>query len=171
MKVKVKKLHPDAVIPSYAKPSDAGLDLTAVARTDAADLPKGVVEYLTGLAIEIPKGHVGLIFPRSSVSLKNLDLTNSVGVVDAGYRGEIKCRFRMTPGDPLTYRVGDRVAQLIILPYPSIELVEADTLSDTERGKGGFGSTDDKSEPKKDEKKPEKKAEKKEEPPKPKAKA
>ena len=166
MKVKVKKLHKDAVIPEYSKPSDAGLDLIAIARTDSADLPKGVVEYLTGLAIEIPEGHVGLIFPRSSVSLKNLDLANSVGVVDAGYRGEIKCRFRVTPGDPLTYRVGDRVAQLIILPYPKIELVEANELSKTERGQGGFGSTGDKT-PKTEEKK----TEKKEDPSKAKAKA
>jgi dUTP pyrophosphatase len=140
MQVKIKKLHTDAVIPSYAQPGDAGMDLIAISRTE--DQYKNIV-YGTGLAIEIPDGHVGLIFPRSSNSKHDVYLTNHVGVIDSGYRGEIMFKFRLikdwNPG--CTYNVGDRVGQLIILPYPLIELIESDTLSESERGEGGFGST------------------------------
>lgn len=140
MKVKVKKLDNNAVIPRYAKIGDAGLDLTATSkRMDS----KGFVEFGTSLSFEIPSGFVGLIFPRSSISKVNMTLTNSVGCVDSGYRGEIKFRFKPTCMGRGSYEIGDRVGQLIIIPYPEIELEEVDELDETERGDGGFGSSDD----------------------------
>lgn len=139
MNVKIKRLSQDAVIPKYSKSGDAGLDLTAVAKSET-DL---YVEYDTGLSVAIPEGYVGLLFPRSSVSNYHLNLANSVGVVDSNYRGPIKARFKKTTNGPYAnlYNVGDRVAQLIIIPYPSIELEEVDELDETNRGAGGFGSS------------------------------
>lgn len=140
MEVKIKKLHPNAVIPVYSKPGDAGLDLTA---TSIDDDSYGNIVYGTGLAIEIPEGYVGLLYPRSSNSKTDLYLTNHVGVVDSGYRGELMFKFRPINGiaDAYIYAVGDRIGQLIIMPYPSIKFVETDELSDSDRGVGGFGST------------------------------
>ena len=140
MEVKIKKLHPDATIPAYSKSGDAAMDLTAISIEKDDD---GNAVYGTGLAIEIPDGYVGLLFPRSSNSKTHLYLTNHVGVIDSGYRGEIKFKFRPINGfiDARVYAKYDRVGQLIILPYPQIELVESDELSETERGDGGFGST------------------------------
>ena len=140
MQVRVKKLHLDAVIPSYAKAGDAGMDLTATAMEKDSH---GNITYSTGLAIEIPEGHVGLIFPRSSNSKTDLYLTNHVGVIDSGYRGEIMFKFRPVNGllNATIYHPGDRVGQLLILPYPLVELVESAELSDTARGDGGFGSS------------------------------
>lgn len=143
MKVKIKRLHPDAVIPTYAKEGDAGMDLTAIStELDAS----GNLVCHTGLAFEIPQGHVGLVFPRSSIHKKSLTLTNSVGVVDSGYRGEVTVKFarrhrRYFDAFEEDYKPGDRVAQLVIIPYPHIELEETDTLTDTDRGTGGYGST------------------------------
>ena len=136
MKVKIKKLHPDAVIPKYAKPGDAGMDLPAVEMERAWD----DVTYKTGLAVEIPEGHVGLLFPRSSVYKTSMVLSNCVGVIDSGYRGEIMMKFRGGPSSTC-YKVGDRIGQLIILFYPQIEFEEAEELSSTDRGDGGYGST------------------------------
>lgn len=164
MQVKVKKLHPNAVIPQYAKPGDAGMDLTAVWVKHAGHTNKPYSEFGTGLSIEIPEGYVGLIFPRSSISKTVHSLANSVGVVDSGYRGEITFRFfangtaalyvehlrtgvlsRESFEDLYTskegYEVGDKIGQLIILPYPQIEFVEAEELSKTERGTNGYGHT------------------------------
>ena len=169
MEVKIKRLYENAIIPQYAKAGDAGLDLTAV---DYYYDLEGNVVYHTGLAIEIPEGYVGLIFPRSSICKKDLSLTNAVGVIDSGYRGEITMKFKPTlcfegnedteyrgrnqfdelggvyiPYDELTpiipnlYELGDRIGQLIILPYPKVEFKEVDELSKTERGDGGYGST------------------------------
>ena len=139
MKVKVKKLNSEAIIPKYAHPTDAGLDLTAVSyERDSNNL----IVYHTGLSIELPKGYVGLIYPRSSISKYDLELTNSVGVIDSGYRGEILFKFRETTKDfPNIYVPGDRVGQLIIVPYPFIELEEANELSSSDRSDKGFGST------------------------------
>ena len=140
MKIKIKKFHPDAVIPKYAKPGDAGLDLyiTSV----ASNTPIGSVTYGFGIGVEIPKGYVGLVFPRSSVRNTDLMLSNSVGVIDSGYRGEIQATFKKTIGlNSIKYSVGDKAAQIIIIPYPEIEFEESNELSETERGKGGFGST------------------------------
>ena len=141
MQVKFKKLHPDAVLPAYAKVGDNGLDLTAISVT--AD-EYGNIVYGTGLALEIPEGHTGLIFPRSSVCKKNLLLSNSVGVTDQNFRGELLVKFRPTSGSEEggnAYSVGDRIAQLVIVPLPSIEPVWAENLSTTVRGTGGFGSS------------------------------
>ena len=136
MKVKIKRLHPDAVIPKYAKAGDAGLDLTAVEMSKEWN----IVTYKTGLAIEIPEGHVGLLFPRSSVYKTSMVLSNCVGVIDSGYRGEIMLKFRSTESNK-AYEVGDRVGQLIIMPYPQVEFEEVENLSSTDRGLGGYGST------------------------------
>jgi dUTP pyrophosphatase len=136
MKIKVKKLNENAVIPKYAKEGDAGLDLTAI--TQEFD-DNGNVCYDTGLSIEIPEGFLGLIFPRSSISKYTLSLSNAVGVIDSGYRGSILLKFRIE-GEK-RYKVGEKVGQLIILPFPYVTLLESDQLSDTVRGVSGFGST------------------------------
>lgn len=136
MKVRFKKLKPNAVIPAKAHSSDAGFDLAATSVEDNGD----IVVYGTGIAMEIPDGHVGLVFPRSSVSKKGLTLTNGVGVVDSGYRGEILAKFRKAGNDG-RYEVGDRIAQLIIIPYPAIEFEESEELTSSDRGQGGFGSS------------------------------
>lgn len=138
MKVKIKRLHPNAVIPTYAKPGDAGLDLVA---TKIISGDKEQVTYGTGIAVEIPEGYVGLVFPRSSIRKYEQYLSNSVGVIDSGYRGEIQATFNSRYYADVKYQVGDKIAQLIIMPYPQIEFEEVDTLSDTDRGEGGFGST------------------------------
>ena len=140
MQILVKRLHKDATIPAYSKPGDAGMDLTAISATKDE---YGNVVYGTGLAIEIPEGHVGLIFPRSSNSKTDLYLTNHVGVIDSGYRGEIMFKFRPIDGllNAKVYQIGDRIGQLMILPYPAVELVDAEELSSSERGEAGFGST------------------------------
>lgn len=142
MIVKIKKLHPDAVIPRYAKPGDAGMDLTA---TTVKEDDYGNITYGTGLAFEIPEGFVGLVYPRSSVYKTGLFMSNSVGVVDSGYRGEVFIKFtsNLTEelGFPCLYELGDRVGQLIVMPYPKINFIEVEELGETERGDGGFGST------------------------------
>lgn len=139
MKVRFKRLAASAVIPSYAKPGDAGLDLTAVSVVSSSG---SQISYGTGLAVEIPEGYVGLIFPRSSIRKYELELSNSVGVIDSGYRGEIQFTFNKTNGlDSKSYEIGDRIGQLMILPYPMIEIEEAEELTDTVRGEGGFGSS------------------------------
>lgn len=139
MKVKMKRLTKDAVIPKYAKEGDAGLDLVSTSK----DENEMFVEYGTSLAMEIPEGYVGLIFPRSSISKYHLSMANAVGVVDSGYRGEVKVRFKKTSTNAYEtlYNVGDKVCQLIVLPYPNIEVEEVTDLSNTERGAGGFGSS------------------------------
>lgn len=138
MKIRIKRLHQNAVIPTYAKHGDAGMDLTATSKS--YDENNNVV-YGTGLAVEIPEGYVGLVFPRSSICKKDLFLTNSVGVIDSGYRGEIMAKFKYTDNLPVEYRVGERIAQLIIIPHPHIEFVLANELSESERGSGGYGSS------------------------------
>ena len=153
MEVKIKKLNESAVIPTYAKNGDAGMDLTATSKTYDYN---GNVVYGTSLAFEIPHGYVGLLFPRSSNTKKDLILGNSVGVIDSGYRGEvilifkknmnvnkfenaIKSREKFISLDE--YEVGERVGQIIIMPYPKVTFVEVDELGTSERGDGGFGSS------------------------------
>lgn len=159
MKVKIKKLHPDAVLPSYSTSGSAGMDLTAVSKEYDE---YGNVHYGFGLAFEIPEGYVGLIFPRSSCAKFDLSLANAVGVIDSDYRGEVTAKFKPTlyfftcygwnvngephvqsPSNPFEkgYNIGDRVAQMIIMPYPKIEWEEVEELSGTERGTGGYGHT------------------------------
>jgi dUTP pyrophosphatase len=137
--VKIKKLSEDAVIPSYSKSGDAGMDLTITKEIENTSFS---VTYGFGIALEIPRGYVGLVFPRSSIRNQELILSNSVGVIDSGYRGEIQATFKKTNGlDSLKYKVGERGAQIVIMPYPNIELIEFKDLGNTERGSDGFGST------------------------------
>lgn len=162
MEVRIKKLHPDAVIPSYAKPGDAGMDLVAIS---CSFDEFGNAVYGTGLAMEIPEGYVGLLFPRSSNSKQDLSLCNSVGVVDSAYRGEVILKFKPMlifdkDAEGTTqyyesveirnfygeheinlYQIGDRAGQIIIIPYPYITFIESDELSSTVRGESGFGSS------------------------------
>lgn len=156
MKVRVKKLSENAVLPSKAHKTDAGFDLTATSREIDNN---GNIVYGTGLAFEIPEGYVGYIFPRSSISKKDVMLTNAVGVIDAGYRGEVMAKFKPMPIARETYskidhehmsffkrfgvdyKIGERIGQLIIMPLPEIELEEATELSESDRGEGGYGST------------------------------
>ena len=137
--VKVKKLDSSAVVPTYSKVGDAGMDLTITREIENTTFS---VSYGFGIAMEIPKGFVGLIFPRSSIRNQDLILSNCVGVIDSGYRGELQATFKKTQGlDSIKYKVGERGAQIILLPYPTIYMTEVPELSDTERGSGGFGST------------------------------
>lgn len=184
MEVRFKKLNLNAVNPTKAHADDAGFDLTATSRYFDQ---YGAIVYGTGLAFEIPKGYVGLLFPRSSNAKKDLLLSNCVGVIDSGYRGEVSFKFKPSlvvcdrdrieanetdyngqttddwdneyvtfhgrlenypdvpsgclPFQPRMFDIGDRIGQLIILPYPHIEFKEVDELSDTERGTGGYGSS------------------------------
>jgi dUTP pyrophosphatase len=139
MVLKFKKLNDTAIIPSYAKPGDAGLDLVA---TEVLEESMQQIKYGTGIAVEIPEGYVGLLFPRSSVSKTNLSLANSVGVIDSGYRGQIMCVFNKVNNPMLSsYNVGDKIAQLVIVACPQFIVKEVTELSGTERGEGGFGST------------------------------
>lgn len=138
MKVKIKKLHPNAVKPKYAKENDAGMDLVA---TEIINETLSQITYGTGLAMEIPDGMVGLIFPRSSIRNMGLELSNSVGVVDAGYRGEIQATFNKNGVTDEFYKVGDRIMQIVIVPHPLVQFVEVDELTESSRGAGGFGST------------------------------
>lgn len=136
MKVKIKKLHDKAIIPSYAKEGDAGMDLTAISKEQ---IDQEHIKYSFGIAMEIPKGYMGLVFPRSSCYKQRQIMSNCVGVIDSGYRGEISAV--MIGTTQTSYNVGDRVAQIIILPYPEIEFEEVDELSDSKRGINGYGST------------------------------
>lgn len=148
--IKLKKLDKNAVTPSYTKEGDAAVDLYATSKQPNEEY--GFIEYGTGLSLEIPKGYVGLIFPRSSISKTGLVLSNSVGVIDSGYRGEIKVRFWLNTeaasyvmnGEKPSlgyYNIGDRIAQLMVLPYPKINFIKEESLSESDRSDGGFGST------------------------------
>ena len=140
MQIKFRKIYAEAVAPKQGTPGSAGFDLTAISKR--FDEQYAVWEYGTGIAVEIPKGFVGMVFPRSSVFRTGDVLSNSVGIIDSDYSGEIKAKFyplnRM--GDE-PYNIGDRICQLVIVPIPEVEYIEADKLSVTERGAGGYGST------------------------------
>jgi len=148
--IKYKKLVPEAKAPYQKYDTDGGFDLTAVSKFEC----EKYVEYGIGLAFEIPTGMIGLVFPRSSVTEEDLILKNAVGVIDAWYRGEVRCRFYGTKVMAYTagtekmfdyggnaYEVGERVAQVIFIPIPKIKLIESQELSETERGTSGFGHT------------------------------
>lgn len=137
MKVHFKKLVQEAQTPKFGKPGDAGADLVATTMSNHDDH----LVYGVGLAVEIPEGMVGLVFPRSSIRQTDLFMANSVGVIDSGYRGEIMVTFNIKKGATRWYQVGDRIAQLVIMPVPLVKYVEVDELSETERGIGGHGST------------------------------
>jgi dUTP pyrophosphatase len=141
MVVKFKKLIEGAQVPKFGRPGDAGADL--VATSFSWKTPSQVV-YGTGIAVEIPEGMVGLVFPRSSVRDYDLVMSNSVGVIDSGYRGEIMVTFNVNSLDPnfsKMYQVSDRIAQLVIVPVPFIQYREVEELSETQRSTKGHGST------------------------------
>ena len=135
IEVKVKKNFEDAILPKYSKEDDAAMDVFAQNMT----ITGKYIEYGTGLSFELPKGYVMLIFPRSSVSNKDLMLKNSVGVLDAGYRGELKLRFQKNGED--VYNIGDKIGQIMVIERPEMILNLVDKLEDSARGNGGFGST------------------------------
>jgi len=124
--------------PKFGKPGDAGADLVATSLDLSRD---SQIVYSTGLAVEIPEGMVGLVFPRSSVRNTDLTMSNSIGVIDSGYRGEIMVTFNLKNPWSDIYNVGDRIAQLVIMPVPLAQYVEVEELSETERGTAGHGST------------------------------
>ena len=136
MVVRYKKLNEKAKEPLKAHIEDAGFDLYC-SRCGYEGL-NWVCH--SDIAFEIPEGYVGLIFPRSSIANTGMLLSNSVGVIDSSYRGEVSAKFRVVNNEH-HYREGERFAQMIIIPYPQIKLLESDELSDTERGAGGYGSS------------------------------
>lgn len=145
MTLKFKKLSDKAVMPVRAHKSDAGLDLTATKITTVInECGQLMLVYHTDLAVEIPEGHVGLLFPRSSIYKKSLQQTNCVGVIDAGYRGELMVVYKATTDCvPAIYKEGERFAQLVIVPIPNIDIEEVTELSESDRSNGGYGSTGD----------------------------
>lgn len=136
MKIKIKKTDPKALIPFYATDGAGAMDLTATL-TEIIDSEH--VKYYFGVAFEIPKGYVGLIFPRSSCYKQRQIMSNCVGVIDSDYRGEVSA-VMIGNAQPM-YKNGDRVAQILFLQLPKVELVEVDELTPTRRGDGGYGST------------------------------
>lgn len=137
MVLKVKRIHPEAKLPVYGHPGDAGLDLFSVADRELA--PGDVFAVPTGVQIAVPAGHVGLVWDKSGISLKGVH--RLAGVIDAGYRGEVQVVLINLGGAPFTVRKGMKIAQLLVQPVTAVEVVESDSLDDTSRGQGGFGST------------------------------
>lgn len=135
MKIKIKKEKEDSILPLKKNPLDAGIDCYANSFTETEDY----VEYGLGFSLEIPEGYCGLIFPRSSISNYDLFMCNSIGVIDSGYRNEVKARFKKI-GDKI-YNIGERVCQLIIYQYPEVKFIEVNELDSTNDRKGGHGST------------------------------
>jgi len=144
MIVPIMKLHEDAIIPTYAHDTDAGMDMYCVESylEESRNHSNRMWVCKTGIAMQIPEGYVGLLFPRSSITKTDLFLRNSVGVIDAGYRGEITFKFGFYDGHGIgKYEKGQRIGQIIIIPRPYIEFAEVNSLTETERGVGGYGST------------------------------
>lgn len=143
MQVKIKKLSDTAVLPVYSTSGSAAMDLTATSEKIFFEHGITYIEYGTGLALSIPEGYVGLIFPRSSISSNTmLTLANSTGVIDPDFFGEIKLRFKpLVAVGAKKYKVGERVGQLLIIQNPKIELSETDDLGTSDRNGGAFGST------------------------------
>ena len=142
LEVKFKRIVTHAFDPEYSTEGSAGLDLRAL--YSRYDMENDYIEYDTGLSVEIPEGYLGLLLARSSVSKTPHILANCVGLIDSDYRGEIKFRFKninTENKDFITYEFGDKIGQLVIIPYPKISVVMSDSLTDTERNTGGFGST------------------------------
>ena len=141
--VKVKKLSPAAILPSYGSPMAAGADLYALPETETVDFLPGETKLIpTGIAMQIPEGYAGFIYARSGIASKRgLAPANKVGVIDSDYRGEIMVALHNHTNNVQTIRKGERIAQMVIAPYLTAAFEEADALKDTERGEGGFGST------------------------------
>lgn len=144
MELKFKRLSEEAILPIRANRTDAGLDLTATRITqELNECGQLILIYHTDLAVEIPEGYVGLLFLRSSAAKKSLTMTNCVGVIDAGYRGELISKMRSTTDVvPAIYKPGERFAQLVIIPLADVTVTEAAELSEGDRGENGFGSSD-----------------------------
>ena len=141
-KISVKLLRPGARIPTYGTEASAGADLYACMQDKVEVGPGQSVMIPTGIAMEIPKGYAGLVFARSSMGAKRgLAPANKVGVIDSDYRGEIRVVLHNHSGEPQSVELGERVAQLLIVPVFTPGFQEAEKLSDTSRGAGGFGST------------------------------
>ncbi len=140
MKVQVKKLDENAKLPAYGSPSAAGADLYAAC---GAEIPAGETRFIrTGIAVELPAGTVGLVYARSGLACKqDLAPANKVGVIDSDYRGEVMVALHNHGTQTRSVAAGDRIAQLVVAPYYACEFSEAETLSETARGEGGFGST------------------------------
>ena len=142
VKVNIKKLSRGAVVPSYGSEFAAGADLYACIEGDMEIKPHTTVVVPTGIAIELPEGYAGLIYARSGLATKKgLAPANKVGVVDCDYRGEVKVALHNHGEEAQTISTGERIAQLVITPYLTAQFIECDTLSETVRGEGGFGST------------------------------
>jgi dUTP pyrophosphatase len=143
MQIKVKPLYPDAILPRHATPGAACFDLHALLNIERDDLlPGDSMVISTGLAFEVPAGHVMLVYSRSGHGFKHgVRLANGTGVIDSDYRGEVKVCLTNDGTTPLEITNGDRIAQAMVIPVPAVELVQADELTDTQRGAGGFGST------------------------------
>ena len=143
MILKIKKLSEDAVIPEKAHKTDAGFDLTAISKKVEASY----IEYDTGISIEIPEGYVGKVYCRSSISKKDLVLCNGVGIIDSGYTGSIKFRFKIINPENKqrwaleTYEVGDKIGQIIIEKLLDVEFTVVEELGQSDRGSNGFGSS------------------------------
>ncbi len=140
MKIEIKKLHPDAILPRYASAEAAGADLCAI---EEALLASGETKLIhTGLAVAIPEGYGGFIFARSGLAAKRgLAPANKVGVIDSDYRGELMVALYNQSQEPQKIEKGERIAQFVLLPCPQADFVETETLSETDRASGGFGST------------------------------
>ena len=136
----VRKVRPDAVLPSRAYDGDAGLDLSAAEAVVLAPGERAVVG--TGLAVAVPEGHAGFVQPRSGLAAKHgITIVNAPGLVDSGYRGEVKVVLLNTGDEPFEVLPGMRIAQFVVLPVAAVELVEVADLPDTQRGERGYGSS------------------------------
>ncbi len=137
MELRVKRIHPEAKLPLYGHPGDAGLDLFSVVDRELG--PGDVFAVPTGVQVAIPPGHVGLIWDKSGIAL--MGVHRLAGVVDAGYRGEIQVVVMNLGDGPFAVKKGMKIAQMLVQPVVAVEVVETDSLDDTSRGEGGFGST------------------------------
>lgn len=140
IRVAVRRLDPSLALPAYARPDDAGLDLCAA---EAVTLePGGRALVATGIALAIPPGYAGFVLPRSGVALRQgVTVLNAPGLIDAGYRGEVKVLLVNHDAKPVSFVRGERIAQLVVLRVERAEPAEVDELPGSERGEGGFGST------------------------------
>lgn len=138
MKLQIKKVHPDAKIPKYAHPGDAGFDMYALEETTIEGNAQILVR--TGIAMAIPDGYVGLVWDKSGLSVKQ-GLKTLAGVIDAGYRGEVSLGMSNQRSTPYTFKKGDKVAQMLIQKVDRVEFQEVEALDETSRGEGAFGST------------------------------
>jgi len=137
MELRVKRIHPDAKLPVYGHPGDAGLDLFSV--VDRELRPGDVFAVPTGIQVAVPAGHVGLVWDKSGISLQGVH--RLAGVVDSGYRGEVQVVMINLSATPFAVKKGMKIAQMLVQPVAGLNVVEAENLDDTARGQGGFGST------------------------------